>query len=268
MKLGFASSASGKNMHQPVTSPLPQLPGTQVAARYRSARVGGDFYDFIHVGVNKLLFILLDIAGKRETALKVAAAAQETFRTLGTEMFADPNVEDGDAVTHLLLEINRRIISASAGICSSPGILGCFDETINTASYINAGHTPAVLRDEQGTLLLEANGLPLGLFTHATHDSQYCAVEPGASLVLVSRGVVEVKASGQEFGIDRVREVIANGEYQTAAELCEAVLTTAEDFKQKPSRFGPRLGIPGFGESEPNDMTALALLRKPAANAS
>lgn len=264
MKLGFPSSAPSSQLRQPITSPLPQLPGTQVAARYRSARIGGDFYDFIHVGECKLLFLLMDIAGKRESALNVAAAAQETFRTRGAEMFAPSDVEDGDAITHLLLEINRRIMDAAQGMRSSPAILGCFDESINTLSYINAGHTPAVLHDDQGTLLLEANGLPLGLFTHATHDSQFCAIGPGASLVMVSRGVVDIKSGGKEFGIERVREIVAKDAFHDAKDLCEAILKAAEDFKRKPSHFGPMLSFAGFGDPEANDMTALALLRKAA----
>jgi serine phosphatase RsbU (regulator of sigma subunit) len=262
MKLGFQTSTPNPKLRQPIPTQIPELPTTQLAARYRSARVGGDFYDFATVG-GKLLFILMDIAGKRENALHVAAAAQETFRTQGTQMFSAAEVEDGDAITHLILEINRRIMAAAEGMRSSPAILGCFDESINTLSYINAGHTPAVLRDDQGTLLLEPNGLPLGLFTHATHDSQFCAIEPGATLMLVSRGVVEVKAGGVEFGIERVKDLVAHNRFESAAQSCDAVLTAAEQFKGKASHFGPRLAIPGFGETEANDMTALALLRNP-----
>ncbi len=265
MKLGFSTPAGPGESRKPLSSPLPQMATAQLAAQYSAARVGGDFYDFLQVGGSKLLFIFMDIAGRQESALAVAASAQETFRERGKALFVDPNVEDGDAITHLILEINRQIIAAAEGVRSSPAILGCFDESINTLSYINAGHTPALLHDAQGTLALEANGLPLGLFTHATHDSQFCAIEDGAALVMVSRGVIEVKAGGQEFGIERVKEIVSNGTFDTAEQLCQTVLETAEQYRRKPSHFGPYLTIPGFAAAEAgNDMTVVALLRRPA----
>jgi len=136
-----------------------------LAALYRAARVGGDFFDFLQVGGSKLLFVMLDIAGKREAALHIAAAAQDLFSHGGNEIFASDDVEDSQAITRLLLDMNRAMIAAAGGVCCAPAFLGCYDETISTLTYINAGHTPAVLKDEEGTLLLEANGLPLGLFS-------------------------------------------------------------------------------------------------------
>ena len=56
--------------------------------------------------------------------------------------------------------------------------------------YANAGHTPALLRDEAGITPLEASGLPLGLFSRTTQSVSTCALAPGAALLAVSRGIV------------------------------------------------------------------------------
>ena len=265
MKLKFQSSASAPVHRQPVPTVVPTLETAELAARYRGTRIGGDFYDFIQVGASKLLFVMLDIAGKRETALHSAAIAQEIFRRRGAEMFGVPHSEDADSTTRLLLEMNRAIIgAASGGVCHAPAFLGCYDEDTGILTYINAGHTPGVMKDAHGTLLLEANGLPLGLFSHATHDAQFCALGPGASLALVSKGLVEVKSGNQEFGIEGVRSLIEKNTCTSADELCRLLHETVLAHEKKPSFFGPTLAFAGIGSQEPNDITVLTLMRKAA----
>lgn len=263
----FQSSTPAAAYRQPVRTDIPKVPTAEIAARYRAARIGGDFYDFIQVSDTKLLFVMLDIAGKRETALHSAAFAQELFRKRGAELFNDPDVQDSDAVTKLLLEMNREIIrTAAGGICHAPAFLGCYHEDTGILTYINAGHTPGVMRDGHGTLLLEANGLPLGLFSHATHDAQFCVLTPGAGLVLASKGLVEVKAGGHEFGIEGVRKVVEEGAYDSAEALCQLVHERVTAYEKKPSFLAPALNLAGL-TSEPNDLTVVALLRKAASSA-
>ena len=57
--------------------------------------------------------------------------------------------------------------------------------------YFNAGHTPGLVRDRSGCSELPATELPLGLFSHVACEAPMVALEPGATLLLVSRGVVE-----------------------------------------------------------------------------
>lgn len=259
----FQSSASAPVYRQPVPTVVPTLETAELSAKYRGARIGGDFYDFVQVGTTKLLFVMLDVAGKRETALHSAAIAQEIFRQRGAEMFGVPHSEDSDSTTRLLLEMNRAIIGAAAGgVCHAPAFLGCYDEETGILTYINAGHTPGMMKDSHGTLLLEANGLPLGLFSHATHDAQFCALSAGASLALVSKGLVEVKSGGQEFGIEGVRKMMEETSYSSAEELCRLLHDKVTSFEKKASFFGPTLAFAGIGSNEPNDITAVALMRK------
>ncbi len=263
MKLSFQSSAPAPVNRQPAHTVIPEMTTAMLAAKYRGARIGGDFYDFVLVGGSKLLFVILDIAGKRETALHSAAIAQDHFRLRGAELFGAPGAEDSASVTALLLEMNRAIISTAAGgVCHAPTFLGCYDEAIGVLTYINAGHTPGVMKDAQGTLLLEANGLPLGLFSHATHDAQFCALGAGASLTLVSKGFVETRNGNQEFGIEGARKLIDQGTWTSADELCSR-LHEAALAHEKRSSF-PSLSFAGIGRQEPNDLTVLALVRKAA----
>jgi serine phosphatase RsbU (regulator of sigma subunit) len=261
MKLPFSSAATAPTaLRKPRPAVIPTIKSAEICALYRAARIGGDFYDFITIEDHKLVFVLMDVAGKRDHALHVAAAAQECFQEKAAELFRR-GVDDADSITRLILELNRELIRASGGVCCAPAFLGCYDEFTGIVSYINAGHTPGVLKDQDGTLLLEANGLPLGLFSHATHDSQFVAMRPNAAMVLVSKGVVEKRSGSEEFGIEKVQKLLATSAFSTAQEICEAVLDSVEHHEKSPSWFGPALTIPGLSSQEPNDSTTVALLR-------
>ncbi len=233
---------------------VPQLDRSSISALYRAARVGGDFYDFLVTDSGRLVFLLLDVAGKREEALDIAAAVQDHMRPLASEALRDDDVNEAEALPKLLIELNRVILRAAGGVRCAPAFLGCYTEKFGTLTYINAGHTPALLKDHEGVTSLEANGIPLGLFSHATHDVRITAIPPGAALLLVSRGLVESKAGSKEYGIERLTECVSRISFEDAHDLCTQVLAEVKTFTE--SAWRPK-------ETE-NDVTTLALVRAAA----
>ena len=224
-----------------------------MAAVYHGDRVGGDFYDFLRVAPHLVLFGLLDVAGRFQENQSIVSAAQHTFRSLGLELFSRDDINEANAMIELSLQLNRTIMEAAGGVRSCPAFVGCFNESLGTVCYSNAGHTPALLRDSTGIALLPATGLPFGLFSHVTHDAPTTALEPGAAMLLVSRGVTEGRKNGEEFGLDRVKSTLLKADVKSAEELCGKVLDASEEFTNKPRAE--------------NDVTALVLLRAPAAKA-
>lgn len=270
MRLPFQKSAPKVVLRQPAPAAMPRMPSASIAAQYRAARVGGDFFDFAPAGPSRVLLLLLDIAGKRDEALHIAAAAQDVFRG-GADLMLHEEVNEAVALTELLLEINHAIMNAAGGVRHAPGFLGCFSEALGTFSYVNAGHTPALLRDESGITEFGANGLPLGLFSHATHDAQIFAMSPASALLLVSRGLIEVKAGGEEFGLERVKQVLQRSTARTPQELCGQVLGAVRLFVDNAPRsrlgFGKRQAVADGDALGENDTTVLALVRHAAARA-
>jgi sigma-B regulation protein RsbU (phosphoserine phosphatase) len=247
MKFPFATAvAPERTFRKPAPSNVPALQTGTLAALYRSARKGGDFFDFASVRA-RLIFLLLDIAGARDEALDIAAAAQDAFRAEIGELFNHSPVNEADALSNLTVALNRMIIAAAGGVHCAPAFLGSYDEEVGTVTYINAGHTPALVKDQEGVELLGASGLPLGLFSHATHDAQIRVLPHGAALLLVSKGLVESRYRNQEFGLERLQETLKKLQFTTATELSSAVLTRVQQFtKNTPPQ---------------NDVTALALVR-------
>jgi serine phosphatase RsbU (regulator of sigma subunit) len=253
MRLPFLKRAKTPGARQPAPVAIPVMTTATMAAVYHGDRVGGDFYDFLRVAPHLVLFGLLDVAGRFQENQSIVSAAQHTFRSLGLELFSRDDINEANAMIELSLQLNRTIMDAAGGVRSCPAFVGCFNESLGTVCYSNAGHTPALLRDSAGIALLPATGLPFGLFSHVTHDAPTTALEPGAAMLLVSRGVTEGRRNGEEFGLDRVKSTLLKADVKSAEELCGKVLDASEEFTNKPR-----------GE---NDVTALVLLRAAAAKA-
>jgi serine phosphatase RsbU (regulator of sigma subunit) len=239
---------------QPVQAEVKELHAAQMAAAYYGERQGGDLYDFVRVTPNRVLFGLLDMAGRLEENSAIVSVAQQTFHTRSQQLFSDDDVNEADAMAELCLELNRAIMSAEGGIRSCPAFAGCYNEDLGTICYFNAGHTPGLLRDGTGITELGATGLPLGLFSHATCEAPLVGLPPGAALLLVSRGLLEGRRRREEFGLERVKTGLQQATNETAQELCSTVIDDVQQFMHK--------------APVQNDITALALVREANAKGS
>src|ERR1700680_217871 len=144
---------------EPVANCFPKMDGAEIAATTYGKRIAGDFYDSWRVGTERILFGLLDVAGRRETNQLILSAAQKIFRTLGTELFSPPDINESEAMIALCLRLNRGLMEAAAGVHACPAFIGCYHEKFGTLCYTNAGHTPGLLRDSTGTVELASTGL-------------------------------------------------------------------------------------------------------------
>lgn len=230
----------------PLHCAVPSLRDAEITAVYYDHRMGGDFYEFLRVGPSRVLFTLLDMAGRHSDIRGTLTAAQNTFRTLAPRLFGGEDFNETTAMMKLCYEMSDIILER--GVRSCPAFIGCYNEDLGTVSYANAGHTPALLRDHAGITLLEATGLPLGLFSHTTQSASTCHLSPGATLLAVSRGIVEAEHAGVEFGLDRTMQAFQQAGGRSAHALCMDMLQAIRDFTSVPPTH--------------NDVTALVLARK------
>lgn len=237
---------------EPVPGEFPKIQGAEIAASTYGKQIAGDFYDSLRVSSERILFGLLDVAGRRENNRMILAEAQKVFRTLGGELFVSSDINESEAMVTLCLQLNRTIMEAASGVHSCPAFLGVYHEKFGTLCYTNAGHTPGLLRDASSIVEMASTGLPLGLFSHATCEAPTVALAKGAALLLVSRGVVEGRCKGDaaedlEYGLERVKERLENDSSLSPQALCGSILSGVGEFICEPL--------------VPDDMTALALVR-------
>src|SRR5260370_15307036 len=228
----------------------------ETAAVYTGQRVAGDFYELLRVGPSRMLFGLLDIAGLRADTREILIAVQKTFRTLAPELFAAEDFNETTAMIELCHAMNRTVMLG--GLRSCPAFIGCYNEDLGTVCYANAGHTPGLLRDRAGITLLEATGLPLGLFSHTPQSAPTSHLVPGSALLVVSRGIVEAEyvdanCRGGDFALDGGQRTLQAATVPSARELCLTMLRAA------------RKGMPMTPTH--NDLTTLALVRNASSEA-
>jgi serine phosphatase RsbU (regulator of sigma subunit) len=241
--------------------PLPARPqpvfGLDLQCRYYSARTGGDFFDALTLGPH-VVFLLTDIAGSRTDAHTIAAAIQDTFRRRAPEIFGTSGINLMDAITTLALDINHTLTTVSHGPRFSPTFLACFDLPLGILAYINAGGQVAILRDTDGTRVLQTASMPLGLFTHLTFEPAIQAFEPGAQLLLVTKGIIEARRGRTHFGVERLIHMLESSTAVSAETLSQATVEEANQFRSR-SWHLPHVSF--MKPRHVEDLTAAVLLR-------
>lgn len=230
MRALFKSTKSKLFSAEAAQAPPPELKEAQLAAASYGQRAGGDLHDYIRVNPSRVLFALLNAAGRLDQNRAVVSAAQSTFRTCGQELLNKDDANEADAMIEICVQMNRAILKAAEGVCPCAAFAGCYNEILGTVSYVNAGYTSALLRDRAGIVELGATGLPLGLFSHSAADASIVALEPGATLLLVSRGLVEANRTEKEFGLAQVKELLLSASAQTAEEICAGLRAEVQQF--------------------------------------
>jgi len=246
MRLSFQRD-NGVMPAVPSRAEFPPLSGADIAGMVQGQRVGGDLYHFLRANRCRVIFGLLDVAGRAEENHGIVEAAKRTFQELGGDRFAQEDINEADVMMEFCLELNLSIRRAASGVRSCAAFLGCYNEELGTICYANAGHTPGLLRDPTGITELPATGLPLGLFSASTYEAPTAALQPGASLLLVSRGVVEAAYKKEEFGLGRVKQQFQSAPEDNAREIATVILNGVQQFMRMPP--------------DHNDVTALALVR-------
>lgn len=130
---------------------LPSVPGYEIAARNRPARLcGGDYYDAIPVedgddsDGSTLLLCVADVAGKGLDASLLMSNMQATLHALSghTRRLAE-----------LAAQINKRLYAASPPNKFVTAILLLVKPPTGEGRYVNAGHNSCLLMREAATEL-------------------------------------------------------------------------------------------------------------------
>jgi serine phosphatase RsbU (regulator of sigma subunit) len=258
--LSELGSPPGRSGSSPRPVDLPHTEGLDLQSRYHSARCGGDFFDAVAIG-SRVVFLLMDIAGRRPETHTIAVNVQNVFRTRAQELFEHSDANESEGIALLVRDINRSLIEAAQRVRFAPAFVGCYNLALHILTYHYAGHLLAVFRDAEKARVLEAGGIPLGLFTHSTYEPAVLGFDPHAKLLLVTKGIAESRRGSTVFDDEHVRCLLENSTADSASAICEAVLLAAEGSGDQPwSRvydfFRSR------NQKDRDDLTAVALVRR------
>jgi len=181
---------------------LPKLQHLELAAKFTPARaIGGDLYDFIPYSLSRLGIVIGDVSGKGAPAAIYAALVSGILRSHAP-------IEPGPA--EMLSAVNlslaeRRIEAQFVSI-----IYAVWDDEHRTLQVANSGLPRPVLVHDGKNTVIEATGLPLGLFDDVSYDEFRFKMKPGDMFVCFSDGILDARnRSGELFGRGRVETIIA-----------------------------------------------------------
>jgi phosphoserine phosphatase RsbU/P len=191
----------------------PHLPGYDISAyNFPTEEVSGDYYDWVAIYDDQIAIVIADVSGKGVPAALLMAFLRASLRA-ATHVGYATHISMAK-VNYLLWESIERNQFVTA-------FYGILDGANRTLSYSNAGHNPPLLINEEGEpRFIERGGLPLGMFRDTRYYEYFLSLEPGEMLVLYTDGATEaLNPAGEEFGRDRLAEVVKAGRTLTAREV-------------------------------------------------
>lgn len=211
--------------------------------------VGGDYYDFIALGSDRVGIALGDISGKGISAALLMASLQALLRSNASL--------HGDNVAALIGDINRLMHRSTASGKYATFFYGLYDDANLCLTYVNAGHLPPLLfrphshrsnevpvpppSGDSGSyrplhsancriLRLKTGGTVLGIFPEVQYRQECVRMLPGDVLLIYSDGVSEaMNSQEEEYGEQRLSDLVAENLHRDAADLRDLVLSRLSD---------------------------------------
>jgi sigma-B regulation protein RsbU (phosphoserine phosphatase) len=184
--------------------------------------VGGDYLDFIDSISDRLVVLVADVSGKG----LAAALIMVTFRA-----YFHATVINELAMRVVMNRVNRLVHETTDSERFITCFYGLIDPDNKRLLYISAGHNPPLLLRADGTSeVLSQGGLPLGIFETSRYSESVVEFRAGDVLVLYTDGVVEARnQADEEFGLERLKEVVRASSERRAHEIVKAITTAVDD---------------------------------------
>jgi len=198
---------------------LPPLKTLEYAGSCSQAlQVGGDYYDFLVLGRERLGLVIGDIAGKGIAAALLMANLQANLRSQCAMAVEEPE--------RILRAINRLFYENTPDGAYATFFFSEYDDQAGRLRYANCGHLPAlVIRGDARVDRLNSTATVLGLFEEWDCSLGETILFAGDTLALYTDGVTEAcNTDGEEFGEQRLLDCLQRDRHLPAPLLVSAVI--------------------------------------------
>jgi PAS domain S-box-containing protein len=186
--------------------------------------VGGDYYDVIPLGHDRLGLVLCDVSGKGVPGAIYMARLVSDFRFL-----VDPH-EGTPAET--LTGLNRLLVERGPPGMFVTVLYLILNLDTGVVTFANAGHLPVLVRRAQGAIeeVAGAAGPPLSILEDMIYTDAEIILAPNEDLLLLTDGVTEaMNAAREQFTHERLLEVLQGAPARPEA-LVDAVVEAVKAF--------------------------------------
>ena len=212
----------------------PALSTLEYAAICIQARhVGGDYYDFLDLGSNRLGLVVGDVSGKGVGAALLMANLQAHLRNQCASYSSRPYVPFVlEQPQRFLLSVNRLFYENTADSAYATLFFAEYNDKSRRLRYANCGHLPALLLRQDGQLeRLEPTCTVLGLFKGWDCCAGEWNLAPGDTVAFYTDGVTEsFNDDGEEFGEARLVEALRRHRNLPLPNLLASLVDTVRSF--------------------------------------
>ena len=181
--------------------------------------VSGDYCD-LYPFDGQLFFALGDVSGKGVAASMRMTQLHALFRSL---------VAMGLSLAEIVAHVNR-FLSDSALAGQYVTLVCGLAKAGGDVELFNAGHLPVIVSCQGKVWPLESTGLPLGMFREAAFTSASLQLCKGEVLFLFTDGLSEARRENDEYGIERVIQLVGRKPWSTADALISAFISDLRAF--------------------------------------
>jgi len=228
---------------QPTEPPKP-VRGVDVAGRFDAAtELGGDIHDFLTPGTDTLVVAVGDVAGKGAPAALYGAFVAELVRRMTARRTFTP---ERYRVSGVLESMNKILQERQLDEYFCTMCYALFDLAQRTVTLSNSGLPYAIHYTGGECGRIELPGVPLGALPGVTYDEVTIPLREGDVFLFCTDGLYEANdAGGDEFGSERVADVVRATHGASARRIVDAVFEAANAFRG--------------GRPQADDMTAVAV---------
>ena len=203
----------------------PNIPGWSFAVKWLPAReVAGDFYDFRIRNDYDVDLVIADVIDKG-----MPAALFMSFACTALRAYLDSGFSLEDGITRT----NKLMCQESSQGLFVTLFLTCLNPKTGETLYVNAGHNPPLHYQYKldRFISLQKTGMALGIDAQATYEEHALQLNPGDFILFYTDGVNEAfNAKGQDFGMERMQQVITDHRYGSAEDIMMSLTANVEEF--------------------------------------
>jgi serine phosphatase RsbU (regulator of sigma subunit) len=193
----------------------------------QARQVGGDYYDFLNMGQERLGLVIGDIAGKGIAAALLMANLQANLRSQCA--FGAEEMEV------FLRSVNQRFYENTTDSSYATLFFGAYDDRLRRLHYANCGHLCALLLRSANTIeRLCSTSTVVGLFKEWDCSIADHQLFPGDVLALYTDGITEAfNDAEEEFGEERLIEALVRYRELPSEDLFRSVIRDVQEFSRR-----------------------------------
>jgi len=207
-----------------LTTTPPSLEGFELAIKWQPATtVGGDYVAAFELDDQHAALCVADVVGKGLPAALLMSNFQAALKTLAAETFSPAEVSK---------RLNWQLYSNIPLHKFVTAFYAVLDIKTSVLTFTNSGHNPPLLVKANGDCCpLEIGGSVLGGFPDAEFSETEVQLNEGDRLLIFTDGLTEaVDESGEQFGEERLIELLRLHRESSVEELKEIVFEAVGDF--------------------------------------